>query len=141
VQVDFFTGKDAFQKNVPWNTPQRRALLVPALARKASTASAWYRPAPAFAIQVNLEYLAQTVWTDKLKEGKATSQYAYPDTLVGTDSHTTMINGLSVLGLGRGRHRGRSRDARQPISMLIPEFIGMRFTGSSAPASPRPISC
>ena len=58
--------------------------------------------------QVNLEYLAQTVWT---KEDKTGETVAYPDTCVGTDSHTTMINGLSVLGLGRRRHRGGSGHA------------------------------
>ena len=69
--------------------------------------------------QVNLEYLSQTVWTrkDKVKvDGKvATMDVAYPDTLVGTDSHTTMVNGLVGARLGRRRHRGGSRDARPAL--------------------------
>ena len=62
--------------------------------------------------QVNLEYLAQTVWTAKEKRNGKTVEVAFPDTLVGTDSHTTMVNGLAVLGWGVGRHRGRGRHAR-----------------------------
>ena len=79
--------------------------------------------------QVNLEYLAQTVWTDKVKEAKTTVEYAYPDTVVGTDSHTTMVNGLSVLGWGVGGIEAEAAMLGQPISMLIPEVIGMRLTG------------
>jgi aconitate hydratase len=83
--------------------------------------------------QVNLEYLAQTVWTDKVKEAEAFVEYAYPDTLVGTDSHTTMINGLSVLGWGVGGIEAEAAMLGQPISMLIPEVIGMRLTGKLRP--------
>jgi len=79
--------------------------------------------------QVNLEYLGQTVWTDKIKEGKQTVEYAYPDTVVGTDSHTTMINGLSVLGWGVGGIEAEAAMLGQPISMLIPEVIGFKLTG------------
>src|SRR6185437_3122284 len=75
--------------------------------------------------QVNLEYLAQTVWTKT--EGNNT--VAYPDTLVGTDSHTTMVNGLSVLGWGVGGIEAEAAMLGQPISMLIPEVIGFKFTG------------
>ena len=75
--------------------------------------------------QVNLEYLAQTVWTKK--EGRRT--VAYPDTLVGTDSHTTMVNGLSVLGWGVGGIEAEAAMLGQPISMLIPEVVGFRLTG------------
>ena len=75
--------------------------------------------------QVNLEYLAQTVWTKE--EGDVT--FAFPDTLVGTDSHTTMVNGLSVLGWGVGGIEAEAAMLGQPISMLIPEVIGFRFTG------------
>lgn len=75
--------------------------------------------------QVNLEYLARTVWHDD-KSGKKT---AYPDTLVGTDSHTTMINGLGVLGWGVGGIEAEAAMLGQPISMLIPEVIGMKLTG------------
>ncbi len=75
--------------------------------------------------QVNLENLAQTVWT-KTEGGKT---YAFPDTLVGTDSHTTMINGLSVLGWGVGGIEAEAAMLGQPISMLIPEVVGMELTG------------
>lgn len=75
--------------------------------------------------QVNLEYLAKTVWHDD-KNGVKT---AYPDTLVGTDSHTTMINGLGVLGWGVGGIEAEAAMLGQPISMLIPEVIGMKLTG------------
>ena len=80
--------------------------------------------------QVNLEYLAKTVWTrtDKVK-GKSVT-YAYPDTLVGTDSHTTMVNGLAVLGWGVGGIEAEAAMLGQPISMLIPEVIGFRLDGS-----------
>ncbi|MDE2466703.1 MAG: aconitate hydratase AcnA, partial [Alphaproteobacteria bacterium] len=79
--------------------------------------------------QVNLEYLAQTVWTRKRKEGKKTIEYAFPDTLVGTDSHTTMVNGLSVLGWGVGGIEAEAAMLGQPISMLIPEVIGFKVSG------------
>src|SRR5690606_7795736 len=75
--------------------------------------------------QVNLEYLAQTVWT-KSENGE---EIAYPDTLVGTDSHTTMVNGLAVLGWGVGGIEAEAAMLGQPISMLIPEVIGFKFTG------------
>ncbi len=75
--------------------------------------------------QVNLEYLAQTVWTKT--DGKTT--YAYPDTLVGTDSHTTMVNGLGVLGWGVGGIEAEAAMLGQPQSMLLPEVIGFKMTG------------
>ncbi len=75
--------------------------------------------------QVNLEYLAQTVWTKQ--EGKLT--IAYPDTLVGTDSHTTMVNGLGVLGWGVGGIEAEAAMLGQPQSMLLPEVIGFKLTG------------
>ena len=78
--------------------------------------------------QVNLEYLAQTVWT---KEVDGVTQ-AFPDTLVGTDSHTTMVNGLSVLGWGVGGIEAEAAMLGQPISMLIPEVIGFRLEGRMA---------
>jgi len=71
--------------------------------------------------QVNLEYLARVVFT---KDGRA-----YPDTLVGTDSHTTMINGLGVLGWGVGGIEAEAAMLGQPISMLIPQVVGFKFTG------------
>ncbi|KZK96133.1 Aconitate hydratase 1 [Pseudovibrio sp. Ad46] len=78
--------------------------------------------------QVNLEYLAQTVWT-KEENGETV---AYPDTLVGTDSHTTMVNGLAVLGWGVGGIEAEAAMLGQPISMLIPEVVGFKLTGEMA---------
>jgi aconitate hydratase len=75
--------------------------------------------------QVNLEYLAQTVWT----KANGGNPVAFPDTLVGTDSHTTMVNGLSVLGWGVGGIEAEAAMLGQPISMLIPEVVGFRLTG------------
>ncbi len=72
--------------------------------------------------QVNLEYLSQVVWTTE-EDGKT---IAYPDTLVGTDSHTTMVNGLSVLGWGVGGIEAEAAMLGQPMSMLIPEVVGMK---------------
>ena len=76
--------------------------------------------------QVNLEYLAQTVWTDTDQNGE---EVAYPDTLVGTDSHTTMVNGVAVLGWGVGGIEAEAAMLGQPISMLIPEVVGFELTG------------
>ncbi|MSR10896.1 MAG: aconitate hydratase AcnA [Gammaproteobacteria bacterium] len=75
--------------------------------------------------QVNLEYLARTVWSDE-REGK---HFAFPDTVVGTDSHTTMINGLAVLGWGVGGIEAEAAMLGQPISMNIPEVVGFKVTG------------
>ncbi len=77
--------------------------------------------------QVNLEYLAQTVWTDTDQNGDTV---AYPDTLVGTDSHTTMVNSLAVLGWGVGGIEAEAAMLGQPISMLIPEVVGFKITGA-----------
>ena len=77
--------------------------------------------------QVNLEYLGQTVWSEEDQSGKPV---AYPDTLVGTDSHTTMINGLAVLGWGVGGIEAEAAMLGQPVSMLIPEVVGFKLTGS-----------
>ncbi len=76
--------------------------------------------------QVNIEYLAQTTWTDTDQSGE---MVAYPDTLVGTDSHTTMVNGLAVLGWGVGGIEAEAAMLGQPISMLIPEVVGFKLTG------------
>ncbi|MEO7240506.1 MAG: aconitate hydratase AcnA, partial [Sphingomicrobium sp.] len=76
--------------------------------------------------QVNLEYLAQTVWSSPDQNGE---EVAYPDTLVGTDSHTTMVNGLGVLGWGVGGIEAEAAMLGQPVSMLIPEVVGFRLDG------------
>jgi len=77
--------------------------------------------------QVNLEYIAQTVWTSDDASGET---IAYPDTLVGTDSHTTMVNGLGVLGWGVGGIEAEAAMLGQPVSMLIPEVVGFKLTGT-----------
>ena len=134
VQIDFFKGKDAFKKNAAKEyerNGERYSFL-----RWGAQGFNRFRvvpPGTGICHQVNLEYLAQTVWSDKVKEGKNTVEYAYPDTVVGTDSHTTMINGLSVLGWGVGGIEAEAGMLGQPISMLIPEVIGMRFTGKLRP--------
>ncbi|HEY5646857.1 MAG TPA: aconitate hydratase AcnA [Pseudomonadales bacterium] len=78
--------------------------------------------------QVNLEYLARAVWTSEERD----ELYAYPDTLVGTDSHTTMINGLGVLGWGVGGIEAEAAMLGQPISMLLPDVVGFRLSGALA---------
>ena len=77
--------------------------------------------------QVNLEFLSRTVWSDVDQDGK---RVAYPDTLVGTDSHTTMVNGLAVLGWGVGGIEAEAAMLGQPVSMLIPEVVGFRLEGT-----------
>ena len=126
VMVDAFGTPEAFQTNVDREferNGERYAFL-----RWGQTAFDNFRvvpPGTGICHQVNVEYLAQTVWTRE--EGGRT--VAYPDTLVGTDSHTTMVNGLSVLGWGVGGIEAEAAMLGQPISMLIPEVIGMKLTG------------
>ncbi|MGH6949050.1 MAG: aconitate hydratase AcnA [Kiloniellales bacterium] len=126
VMVDFFGDANSFEKNVKTEferNGERYSFL-----RWGQTAFDNFRvvpPGTGICHQVNLEYLAQTVWTKKLN-GKTV---AYPDTLVGTDSHTTMVNGLSVLGWGVGGIEAEAAMLGQPLSMLIPEVVGMRFSG------------
>jgi aconitate hydratase len=134
VMVDNFGRKDAFKKNV--TTEYQRNLERYAFLRWGQQAFANFRvvpPGTGICHQVNLEYLAQTVWTRKEKEKGKAVEYAFPDTLVGTDSHTTMVNGLSVLGWGVGGIEAEAAMLGQPISMLIPEVIGFRVTGKLKP--------
>ena len=134
VMVDNFGHKDSFKKNVA--IEYERNMERYAFLRWGQQAFANFRvvpPGTGICHQVNLEYLAQTVWTRKAKEGKKTVEYAFPDTLVGTDSHTTMVNGLSVLGWGVGGIEAEAAMLGQPISMLIPEVIGFRLTGKLRP--------
>ncbi|WP_119419909.1 aconitate hydratase AcnA [Desertibaculum subflavum] len=126
VQVDVFGSPRAFKENVKLEyerNGERYAFL--RWGQKAFDNFRVVPPGTGICHQVNLEYLAQTVWTSKA--GK--SEIAYPDTLVGTDSHTTMVNGLSVLGWGVGGIEAEAAMLGQPISMLIPEVIGFRLTG------------
>ncbi len=130
VMVDSFGRRDAFRRNV--EKEYQRNMERYAFLRWGQQAFANFRvvpPGTGICHQVNLEYLAQTVWTRKTKENGKTIEYAFPDTLVGTDSHTTMVNGLSVLGWGVGGIEAEAAMLGQPISMLIPEVIGFRVTG------------
>ncbi|WP_062017583.1 aconitate hydratase AcnA [Aureimonas sp. AU4] len=126
VMVDYFAQPDAAQKNVDVEydrNGERYTFL-----RWGSGAFRNFRvvpPGTGICHQVNLEYLAQTVWT-KEENGETV---AYPDTLVGTDSHTTMVNGLAVLGWGVGGIEAEAAMLGQPVSMLIPEVIGFRVDG------------
>jgi aconitate hydratase len=126
VIVDFAGNPQAFAKNVDLEykrNGERYAFL-----RWGQDAFDNFRvvpPGTGICHQVNLEYLAQTVWTADVG-GKT---YAYPDTLVGTDSHTTMVNGLSVLGWGVGGIEAEAAMLGQPVSMVIPEVIGFKLTG------------
>ena len=130
VMVDFFGSPNAFEKNVDLEyerNGERYTFL-----RWGQEAFENFRvvpPGTGICHQVNLEYLAQTVWTRDEREDGTTVTYAFPDTLVGTDSHTTMVNGLSVLGWGVGGIEAEAAMLGQPISMLIPEVIGFRIDG------------
>ncbi|HEX9903422.1 MAG TPA: aconitate hydratase AcnA [Propylenella sp.] len=130
VMVDFFGSPNAFEKNVEMEY-QRNGERYTFL-RWGQEAFDNFRvvpPGTGICHQVNLEYLAQTVWTREEREGGRRVTYAFPDTLVGTDSHTTMVNGLSVLGWGVGGIEAEAAMLGQPISMVIPEVIGFRMTG------------
>jgi len=126
VMVDHFGNPEAFRRNVEREYERNRERYE--FLRWGQQAFDNFRvvpPGTGICHQVNLEYLAQTVWTGE-EHGKA---IAYPDTLVGTDSHTTMINGLSVLGWGVGGIEAEAAMLGQPISMLIPDVVGVRITG------------
>jgi aconitate hydratase len=132
VMVDSFGGRDSFKKNVV--IEYERNMERYQFLRWGQQAFANFRvvpPGTGICHQVNLEYLAQTVWTRKGEDPKTGKkvEYAFPDTLVGTDSHTTMVNALSVLGWGVGGIEAEAAMLGQPISMLIPEVIGFRVTG------------
>src|ERR1043166_3870940 len=134
VAVNFVGHKDSFKKNVEeeYKQNQERYKFLKWAARSFSNFQV-VPPGTGICHQVNLEYLSQTVWVSpgKVKaDGKGqTMDVAYPDPLVGTDSHTTMVNGLSVLGWGVGGIEAEAAMLGQPISMLIPEVIGFKLTG------------
>src|SRR6266702_271239 len=132
VIVNFFGDNKAFGKNVTeeYKQNQERYEFLK-WGQKAFSNFSVVPPGTGICHQVNLEYLAQTVWTRKGEDPKTGKkvEYAFPDTLVGTDSHTTMVNGLSVLGWGVGGIEAEAAMLGQPISMLIPEVIGFRVIG------------
>jgi aconitate hydratase len=126
VQVDFFGSADAFKKNVEIEYERNKERYE--FLRWGAGAFNNFRvvpPGTGICHQVNLEYLAQTVWTRP--NGKL--DQAYPDTCVGTDSHTTMVNALGVLGWGVGGIEAEAAMLGQPVAMVIPEVIGFGFKG------------
>lgn len=126
VSVDHFGSPDAFSDNVALEMKRNQERYE--FLRWGQTAFDNFRvvpPGTGICHQVNLEYLSQTVWTS---DADGTT-VAYPDTLVGTDSHTTMVNGLAVLGWGVGGIEAEAAMLGQPISMLIPEVVGFKMTG------------
>ncbi len=128
VMVDEFGNARAFQLNV--DREYERNLERYQFLKWGQSAFDNFRvvpPGTGICHQVNLEYLSQVVWTDKDQNG---AEVAYPDTLVGTDSHTTMVNGMAVLGWGVGGIEAEAAMLGQPISMLIPEVVGFKLTGA-----------
>ena len=124
VQVDKFANKDSLEKNVEiefQRNGERYSFLK--WGQQAFNNFRIVPPGTGICHQVNLEYLSKVVWTTDYKNEK----YIFPDTLVGTDSHTTMVNGLSVLGWGVGGIEAEAGMLGQPISMLIPEVIGFEI--------------
>jgi len=132
VMIDNFGKKDSFKKNVAIEYERNKERYE--FLRWGQQAFANFRvvpPGTGICHQVNLEYLAETVWTRKAQDAKTkkTVEVAFPDSVVGTDSHTTMINGLAVLGWGVGGIEAEAAMLGQPISMLIPEIVGFKLTG------------
>ncbi len=127
VMVDEFGSPDAFRENVEreFERNQERYEFL-SWGQKAFRNFRVVPPGTGICHQVNLEYLSQTVWSEKDQNDK---DVIYPDTLVGTNSHTTMVNGLAVLGWGVGGIEAEAAMLGQPISMLIPEVVGFKLTG------------
>ena len=124
VQVDKSAKSDSFEKNVDIEferNGERYSFLK--WGQQAFNNFRIVPPGTGICHQVNLEYLSKVVWTEKFEK----NNYIFPDTLVGTDSHTTMVNGLSVLGWGVGGIEAEAGMLGQPISMLIPEVIGFEI--------------
>src|SRR5215813_6024405 len=134
VIVNFFGSNSAFKKNVDeeYKQNQERYRFLK-WAQRSFENFRVVPPGTGICHQVNLEYLSHVVWTGKEQvkvDGRTVqADVAYPDTVVGTDSHTTMVNGLSVLGWGVGGIEAEAAMLGQPIPMLIPEVVGFRLTG------------
>ncbi|MEO6298059.1 MAG: aconitate hydratase AcnA [Paracoccaceae bacterium] len=128
VMIDEFGTPRAFQANVDreYERNMERYVFLK-WGQKAFNNFRVVPPGTGICHQVNLEYLSQTVWSDTDQNGQ---MVAYPDTLVGTDSHTTMVNGLAVLGWGVGGIEAEAAMLGQPVSMLIPEVVGFKLTGA-----------
>src|SRR6266702_4688692 len=135
VIVNFFGDNKAFAKNVveEYKQNQERYEFLK-WGQKAFSNFSVVPPATSISHQVNLQYIAQTVWTRKEKmtigKKKGTFDVAYPDSLVGTDSHTTMVNGLAVLGWGVGGIEAEAAMLGQPLSMLLPTVVGFKLKGA-----------
>lgn len=126
VMVDEFATQSAFGDNVEIEMARNHErYLFLRWGQKAFNRFQVVPPGTGICHQVNLEYLGKAVWYEEI-DGKL---YAYPDTLVGTDSHTTMINGLGVLGWGVGGIEAEAAMLGQPVSMLIPDVVGFKLTG------------
>ncbi len=125
VQVDKFASANSLKENVDieFNRNSERYSFLK-WGQQAFNNFRIVPPGTGICHQVNLEYLSKVVWSEKYKD----EDYIFPDTLVGTDSHTTMVNGLSVLGWGVGGIEAEAGMLGQPISMLIPEVIGFQLT-------------
>ena len=126
VMVDSFATPSSFQENVNMEFSRNHERYV--FLKWGQRAFHNFRvvpPGTGICHQVNLEYLGKTIWNAKGQHG----EYAFPDTLVGTDSHTTMVNGLAALGWGVGGIEAEAVMLGQPLSMLIPEVIGFRLEG------------
>ena len=126
VMVDYFASPNAFQKNVDMEfgrNIERYEFLK--WGQQAFKNFRVIPPGTGICHQVNLEYLAEVVWSSKQNE----KNYLYPDTLVGTDSHTTMVNALGVLGWGVGGIEAEAAMLGQSVSMLLPEVVGFEITG------------
>ncbi|MBV9288192.1 MAG: aconitate hydratase AcnA, partial [Hyphomicrobiales bacterium] len=130
VIVDYFGNAKAFALNVQreYEQNQERYRFLK-WGQQAFANFSVVPPGTGICHQVNLEYLAQTVWSAKEKRDGKTVELAYPDTLVGTDSHTTMVNGLAVLGWGVGGIEAEAAMLGQPLSMLLPEVVGFKLSG------------
>ncbi|PKH26825.1 aconitate hydratase AcnA [Enterobacterales bacterium CwR94] len=130
VTVDHFGDDDAFEENVRLEMERNHERYV--FLRWGQKAFNQFRvvpPGTGICHQVNLEYLGKSVWSEQ----RGDERIAYPDTLVGTDSHTTMINGLGVLGWGVGGIEAEAAMLGQPVSMLIPDVVGFKLTGKLRP--------
>ena len=128
VMVDEFGTPKAFEQNVDLEYARNRERYE--FLKWGSSAFDNFKvvpPGTGICHQVNLEYISQTIWTAEDLNGET---IAYPDTLVGTDSHTTMVNGLGVLGWGVGGIEAEAAMLGQPVSMLIPEVVGFRLSGA-----------
>ncbi len=127
VMVDYFASKNAFQKNVDMEFGRNKERYE--FLKWGQQAFENFRvipPGTGICHQVNLEYLSKVVWGKKIND----KNFLFPDTLVGTDSHTTMVNGLGVLGWGVGGIEAEAAMLGQSISMLLPEVVGFKISGS-----------